>query len=56
MAKDPHQTKNLAADPAYAETLAKLRKQLMNELRENDDPRLDDDAFDRAPRLSIGGK
>jgi uncharacterized sulfatase len=54
--KDPHQTRNLANDPAYAGTLVKLRDQLMNELRQNDDPRLDDDAFDRPPRLSMGGK
>jgi uncharacterized sulfatase len=51
LGKDPHQTKNVADDPAYAETLAKLRTQLMNELKANDDPRLDDDAFDRPPRL-----
>jgi uncharacterized sulfatase len=51
MGKDPQQTKNVAQDPAYAETLAKLRTQLINELKANDDPRLDDDAFDRPPRL-----
>lgn len=56
MAKDPHQTKNVAHDPAYAEPLAKLRKQLMHELKANDDPRLADDAFDRVPRLPGDGK
>ncbi len=54
--KDPHQTKNLATDPAYAEALLKLRDQLMTELKANDDPRLDDDAFDRAPHLTMDGK
>jgi N-sulfoglucosamine sulfohydrolase len=56
LAKDPHQTTNIAADPAYAETLIKLRDQLMGELKANDDPRLDNDAFDHAPRLSMKGK
>jgi uncharacterized sulfatase len=56
MGKDPHQTKNVAADPAYAGTLAKLREQLMDELEANDDPRLANDAFDRAPRLTMDGK
>jgi N-sulfoglucosamine sulfohydrolase len=56
MAKDPHQTKNVAADPAYAGTLAKLREQLMDELKDNDDPRLAGDAFDRAPHLTEDGK
>ena len=56
LGKDPHQTKNVADDPAYAETLAKLRTRLMNELKANDDPRLDDDAFDRPPRLVKEGR
>lgn len=30
---DPHETKNLAADPAYASTLKKLRKQLNKQVR-----------------------
>ncbi len=47
--KDPYQTRNVANDPAYAKALAKLRGQLMNELKANDDPRLSHDAFDRAP-------
>jgi uncharacterized sulfatase len=55
LAKDPDQTTNVADETAYAETLAKLRDQLMAELKANDDPRLDD-AFDRAPRLSTKGK
>jgi uncharacterized sulfatase len=54
--KDPHQTTNLAADPAHAATLAKLRARLMAELEANDDPRLANNAFDRPPYLSGNGK
>lgn len=50
LAKDPHQMTNIANDPAYAETLVKLRNQLMTELKAKGDPRLDDDAFDQTPR------
>jgi N-sulfoglucosamine sulfohydrolase len=50
LAKDPHQMTNIANDPSYAETLVKLRNQLMTELKAKGDPRLDDDAFDQAPR------
>ncbi|BCX49007.1 sulfatase [Haloferula helveola] len=48
--KDPFQMKNLAKDPTYAAALSELKNQLMNELVENKDPRLDD-AFDRPPYL-----
>jgi N-sulfoglucosamine sulfohydrolase len=37
---DPHQMKNVANDPAHAEALAKLRKQLLHELEQTGDPRL----------------
>ena len=47
--KDPHQLNNLAGDPVYAPVLKKLRDQLMMELKNNNDPRLLDDAFDRPP-------
>jgi arylsulfatase A-like enzyme len=47
---DPHQVRNVAADPAHAATLEKLRGQLMAELEAKKDPRLTD-AFDRAPYL-----
>ncbi|WP_437205702.1 sulfatase family protein [Planctomicrobium sp. SH664] len=40
---DPHQTKNLAGDPAYAEARAALEKQLLDELQRTGDPRLVDD-------------
>jgi N-sulfoglucosamine sulfohydrolase len=56
MSNDPWQMKNLADDPDYAKTLMKLREQLMEELRENNDPRLDNDAFDRAPYLRTSQK
>jgi arylsulfatase A-like enzyme len=46
---DPHQTKNLAQDPQHSLTLARLRDQLIRELMANNDPRLQDDAFDRPP-------
>lgn len=46
---DPHQIKNLAQDPEHYTTLGRLRDQLTRELIANDDPRLQNDAFDRAP-------
>jgi N-sulfoglucosamine sulfohydrolase len=46
---DPHQTKNLAQDPKHYTTLGRMRDQLTKELFANDDPRLQDDAFDRPP-------
>jgi N-sulfoglucosamine sulfohydrolase len=54
--KDPDQMKNVASNPEYAGKLEKLREQLTQELKANEDPRLIDDAFDRAPRLSTNGK
>lgn len=56
LAKDPHQAKNVASDPACAETIEKLRARLVAELKANDDPRLDNDAFDRPPRLADDGR
>lgn len=53
--KDPFQIKNLAEEPAYADDLERLRKQLMAELEEGKDPRLDD-AFDRPPYLDKARK
>ena len=38
--KDPHQMNNVAADPAYAKILAKLRQRLLGELKRTGDPRL----------------
>jgi uncharacterized sulfatase len=50
LGEDPHQIRNVAADPAHAATLGKLRDQLMAELKAKQDPRLTD-AFDRPPYL-----
>jgi N-sulfoglucosamine sulfohydrolase len=50
---DPHQTKNVAADPAYTKTRAALEQQLLAELRRTEDPRLiDDGRFFETPPLS----
>lgn len=40
--KDPHQMKNLAADPAYAEVAKRLRERLLDELKRTGDPRVID--------------
>lgn len=50
LADDPHQIRNVVADPAHAATLEKLRAQLIAELAAKQDPRLTD-AFDRPPYL-----
>ncbi|WP_164100803.1 sulfatase family protein [Candidatus Laterigemmans baculatus] len=41
--KDPHETTNVADEPAYAEVKAGLGERLMDELRQTGDPRLVDD-------------
>lgn len=48
---DPHQMKNVAADPAYAEVAKELRDRLMNELTRTGDPRVKDDGkyFENPP-------
>lgn len=43
LAADPHQLKNVAADPKYAKTRADLERRLMNELKRTGDPRVKDD-------------
>ncbi|MEO0509334.1 MAG: sulfatase [Verrucomicrobiota bacterium] len=51
--KDPDQMENLAADPAYASVVTALRKQLMTELAETEDPRLiDDGRFFETPPMA----
>lgn len=51
--KDPHETKNVAEDPAYAEVKAALEKRLMDELSRTGDPRLvNDGAYYENPPLS----
>ena len=54
--KDPFQMNNLASNPEYETVRKKLRGELMTELQANNDPRLADDAFDRAPYLSTKKK
>ncbi|MEX2577743.1 MAG: sulfatase [Verrucomicrobiales bacterium] len=50
---DPHETTNVADDPAYADTKADLEKQLMAELKETGDPRLvDDGKFFETPPMA----
>jgi N-sulfoglucosamine sulfohydrolase len=49
--KDPHQVKNVAADPAYTAEKARLAAQLMKILTEAGDPRVTGDGktFERSP-------
>ncbi len=51
LAKDPQQVKNVADDPAYAETKNKLAEELMKKLAAAGDPRVTGDGgtFDRPP-------
>jgi arylsulfatase A-like enzyme len=50
---DPHQMKNVAADPKYAQTRAALEKRLMEELKRTGDPRLvDDGRFFETPPMA----
>ena len=53
--KDPDQMHNVAAAPAYSETLKKLSAQLMDELKRTGDPRVmgDGSTYDKPP---FGGK
>ena len=50
---DPHQSKNVAADPMYATTRATLEQRLMGELKRTGDPRLvDNGKFFETPPMS----
>ena len=50
---DPHETKNLADDPAYASVKADLEKRLIAELTRTGDPRMiDEGKFYESPPLS----
>jgi arylsulfatase A-like enzyme len=50
---DPHQVRNVAADPAYSAVLAQLERQLMAELEQTGDPRLiDGGRFFETPPLA----
>lgn len=51
--KDPHETRNVAEEPAYADVRAGLEKRLMDELRRTGDPRLiNDGAYFESPPLA----
>lgn len=53
LVKDPHETTNLAADPAYADVLLDLENRLMDELERTGDPRLvDDGRFYETPPMA----
>jgi arylsulfatase A-like enzyme len=53
LTKDPHETTNLADDPAHAEVKAALEKELMAELTRTGDPRLiDDGKFFETPPMA----
>lgn len=49
--EDPHQVRNVAAVPAYADTRRELRERVIRWMRETDDPRVDPacDVWDRMP-------
>lgn len=50
---DPHQTKNLASDPAHAKVRAELEKRLLDELQRTGDPRMiDDGKFYETPPMA----
>jgi len=50
---DPHQVKNVASDPSYADTRARLEERMMNELKQTGDPRLvDDGRFFETPPMA----
>ena len=51
--KDPHQSKNVAADPDYAAVRVALEKRLLDELKATGDPRLiDDGKFFETPPMA----
>ena len=51
--KDPHQMRNVAADPAYAPVITELRQRLLNALKRTGDPRLiDDGSFFETPPMA----
>ena len=57
MGADPQQTRNVAADPAYAKTRSELEQRLMEELRRTGDPRLVEDGrfFETPPMAGPAG-
>ena len=55
---DPHETRNLADDPAHAELKTKLEKRLLDELTRTGDPRMIEDGrfFETPPMAGPGQK
>jgi hypothetical protein len=51
LGSDPQQVNNVASDPKFAEVRAQLERQLMDELRRVEDPRVlsDDPKFEHPP-------
>ncbi|MEM0968240.1 MAG: sulfatase/phosphatase domain-containing protein, partial [Verrucomicrobiota bacterium] len=54
LATDPHQVKNLAANPEHETARKELRAQLFAELESHEDPRLNGDQFDYPPYCKEG--
>jgi N-sulfoglucosamine sulfohydrolase len=53
LARDPHQVRNVATDPAHADTRARLESRLMAELHRTGDPRvLDNGRYFETPPLA----
>jgi N-sulfoglucosamine sulfohydrolase len=52
---DPGETKNVAADPAYADTKATLSKRLSSWMHSTADPRANDDSYDRFDKYPYYG-
>jgi N-sulfoglucosamine sulfohydrolase len=53
LASDPHQTRNVAAEPRFARIRAELEKRLLGELERTGDPRLvDDGRFFETPPMA----
>jgi len=54
IADDPDQVNNVAGKPQYAAVKSKLRKQLLDELKRVEDPRVlgDGSTFDKPPFVS----
>lgn len=54
LARDPHPMHNVAGQPAYAHTRARLEARLLDELRRRDDPRLKKDGpSSKIPRSPV---
>lgn len=56
LSTDPHQMRNVAADPQYAAVRERLEEQLLSELKRTGDPRVtgDGQTFERPPFAGQG--